>query len=173
VRLPESSIQDLQTPEQDRVSVWTRRAVLSVLLIFVLAGAASLLGVRATDQSASESGWTLELRHAAVARAGLDVPWQVTVTHRGGFDGPVQLAVTGSYFDIFETQGFHPEPSDESRDGDTLFLSFKPPDSGDTMVVAYDAYIQPASQVGRSGSVSVVDHGQRLAVVDFRTRLLP
>jgi hypothetical protein len=173
VRLPESSIQGLQTPDQDRVSVWTRRAVLSLLLVFVLAGAASLLGVRTTERSASESGWKLAVKHAAVARAGLDVPWQVTVTHAGGFHGTVQLAVTGRYFDIFETQGFHPEPSDESRDGDTLYLSFKPPDSGDTMVVAYDAYIQPASQAGRRGSVSVVDGGQRVATVDFRTRLLP
>lgn len=173
MRLPESSIQDLQTPTQDRLSVWSRRAVLSVILAIVLAGATNRLGVSTTEHSASGGGWSLELHYAAIARAGLDVPWQVTVTHAGGFDGPVELAVTGRYLDIFETQGFHPEPSDESRDGDTLYLSFKPPDSGDTMVVAYDAYIQPASQQGRTGSVSVVDQGQRLATVDFRTRLLP
>jgi hypothetical protein len=173
VRLPESSIEGLQTPAQDRVSVWSRRVVLTLILLLVLVGGIGQLGVRSTDASASSSGWSVKLRYAAVARAGLDVPWQVTVTHEGGFDGPVQLAVTGSYFDIFETQGFHPEPSDETRDGDTLYLSFAPPDSGDTLVIAYDAYIQPASQRGRRGEVSVVDHGSRVAAVDFRTRLLP
>jgi hypothetical protein len=40
-------------------------------------------------------------------------------------------------------------------------------------VVAYDAYIQPASQVGRDGTLSVVDDGHRVATVDFDTTLLP
>ena len=173
MRHPESSIDDLQTPRQDRVSVWSRRGTLAVLLVVVLAGAAGFLGVHSGSTSATASDWSLDLRYAQVARAGLDVPWEVTVRHRGGFTGDVTLAVTGAYFDIYETQGFHPEPSDESRDGDTLYLTFKAPPSGDTLVVAYDAYIQPACQVGRSGSVSVLDDGRRAATVDFRTRLLP
>jgi hypothetical protein len=163
----------MQTPTQDRVSSWSRRAILTLVLVVVVAGALGFLGVRTGDATSSESTWSLRLHYATVARAGLDVPWQVTVTHAGGFDGPVKLAITGRYLDIYETQGFHPEPSDESRDGSTLYLSFQPPDSGDTMVVAYDAYIQPASQQGRAGTVSVVDQGQRLATVAFRTRLLP
>jgi hypothetical protein len=163
----------MQTPTQDRVSSWSRRAILTLVLVVVVAGALGFLGVRTGDATGSESSWSLRLHYATVARAGLDVPWQVTVTHAGGFDKPVELAITGRYLDIYETQGFHPEPSDESRDGSTLYLSFQPPESGDTMVVAYDAYIQPASQQGRAGTVSVVDQGQRLATVAFRTRLLP
>jgi hypothetical protein len=173
VRLPESSIQGLETPSEGRVSVWARRLVLTLILAIVLAGASGALGVRSGEVEASEAGWSVRLEYAETARAGLDVPWQVTVTHAGGFQGDVELAVTGSYFDIYETQGFHPQPSDESRDGDTLYLTFAPPDSGDTMVVAYDAYIQPASQVGRSGTISVVDAGQRVASARFGTRLLP
>ena len=173
MRLPDSSIDELQTPWQDRVSVWSRRGTLAVLLVVVLAGAAGALGVHSASTSSSGTDWSLRLRYAQVARAGLDVPWQVTVRHSGGFTDDVTLAVTGAYFDIYETQGFHPEPSDESRDSDTLYLTFKAPPKGDTLVVAYDAYIQPASQVGRSGSVSVLDHGRRAATVHFRTRLLP
>jgi hypothetical protein len=173
VRLPETSIEGLEKPSQGVLAAWSRRGVLAVVLGLVLAGGIGVLGVRTGQTSASGSGWSLELRYATTARAGLDVPWEVTVRHRGGFDGPVELAVTGAYLDIYETQGFHPEPSEGSRDGDTLYLTFEPPDSGDTLVIAYDAYIQPASQLGRSGSVSVVDHGQRLATVDFRTRLMP
>jgi len=101
------------------------------------------------------------------------VPFVITVRHAGGLGKQVTLAVTGGYFDIFETQAFHPEPSDESRDGHTLYLTFEAPPQGDTFTVAYDAYIQPAAQVGRSATVGVVDEGRQVAVVDVRTRLLP
>ena len=119
-----------------------------------------------------EDGWSLSLEYAAIARAGLDVPWAVTVTRDAGFDGDVTLAVTGDYFDIYETQGFNPEPSDETRDGTTRFLTFAAP-AGTTLVVSYDAYIQPSAQLGRSGTVSIVEDGRHLAPVTFRTVLLP
>ncbi len=166
------TIDGLETRAQGTVAIWSRRGFLALLVAFVLAGLAGLLGVRTATTSAREAGWSLSLRHASVARAGLDVPWEVTVTHEGGFGKEVTLAVTGDYFDIFETQGFTPDPSEATRDGDTLYLTFTAP-PGDTFVVAYDAYIQPASQVGRDGTVSVLDHGESVASVDFDTTLLP
>jgi len=39
------------------------------------------------------------------------------VTHPGGLGKEVTLAISGDYLNIFETQGFHPTPSDETRDG--------------------------------------------------------
>jgi hypothetical protein len=116
----------------------------------------------------------VRVHYAATARAGLDVPFVITVGHPAGLGKQVTLAFTGSYFDIFETQAFHPEPSDETRDGHTLYLTFATPPQGDIFVVAYDAYIQPAAQTGRRATVAVVDsHGRQVAVVDVRTRLLP
>lgn len=172
MRIPTSTLAGLETSEEGRVAVWFRRGFLSLLLVFVLAGLFGLLGVRATTSHASEGGWTLTLRHASIARPGLDVPWEVTVTRPGGFDDDVTIAVTGDYFDIFESQGFNPEPSDETRDGTWRYLTFtKPP--GDTLEISYDAYIQPASQVGRSGTVSVVDDGRQVASLNFRTFLMP
>ena len=103
---------------------------------------------------------------------GLDVPWRVTIHHPGGFGKELTLAVTGDYFDVYEEQGFRPEPAETTRDGDTLFLTFTAP-LGDTFVVDYDAYVQPSAQRGRDGSISVMDGGDRVATVDFDTRLLP
>ena len=166
------TIHGLETRAQGRLAIWSRRGFLTLLLVVVLAGLAGLLGVRSTTGSAEDAGWSLSLRHAATARAGLDVPWEVTVTHEGGFGKELTLAVTGSYFDLFETQGFTPDPAEATRDGDTLFLTFTAP-PGDTFVVAYDAYIQPAAQQGGSGTVSVMDDGVRVATVGFDTTLLP
>jgi hypothetical protein len=89
-----------------------------------------------------------------------------------GFDKELTLAVTGDYFDLFETQGFHPEPTESTRDGSTLYLTFTAPES-DTFVVAYDAYIQPSAQRGASATVAVVDGTTPLVQVRYRTRLLP
>lgn len=172
MRIPSSTLEGLETDSEGRVAIWTRRGFLTLLLAFVLAGLTGLLGVRSTTASAEQQGWSLSLRHAGVARAGLDVPWQVTVRHEGGFDADVVLAVTGDYFDIYETQGFSPEPSDDTRDGTTRYLTFAAP-PGDTLVVSYDGYIQPSSQAGRDGTLSVDVNGSPVVSVDFDTFLLP
>lgn len=166
------TIEGLETRAQGRAAVWTRRGFLGALLLLVLAGLVGVLGVRTTTAGDGADGWRLELRHAATARAGLDVPWEVTVHHEGGFEKEIVLAVTGDYFDIYETQGFTPEPTESTRDGATLFLTFTAP-AADTFVVAYDAYLQPAAQQGASGELSVIDDGARVATVDFTTRVLP
>ena len=173
MQLPGSTLDGVETAAQERSALWGRRAFLCVLLVVVLAGIAGLLGVRSGTATAASDGYELEVTYARVARAGLDVPWQVVVTHPGGFGKEVTLAVTADYFDIYETQGFTPEPSTSVRDGTTLYLTFDAPD-GDVMTVGYDAYIQPSSQVGRDATVSVVDADlATLVSVDIATHLLP
>ncbi|MEO6510446.1 MAG: hypothetical protein ABIO16_05610 [Nocardioides sp.] len=155
-------------------AVWGRRGALAALAVFVVLGLLGVLGVHATTATADGDGFRVSLRYASIARSGLDVPWTLTVTADQGLDKEVTLAVTGDYFDIYETQGFHPDASASYRDADTLYLTFDTPPDGNTMVVTYDAYIQPASQQGRSGTVGVLAEGGRVvAAVDFRTRLLP
>lgn len=170
-----STIDGLEGRGGGTAALWLRRgflALLALVLVGALFGAAGDRTERTT--ATSEDGrWTLSLLHASLARAGLDVPWEVTVTREGGFEGPVVLGVTGSYFDLYETQGFRPEPAASYRDGETLFLEFDPPPSGDTMVVAYDAYIQPASQQGTGGTVAVRSGDEVLVSLDFTTDLLP
>lgn len=155
------------------MAVWGRRVVRGGLALLVLAGLTGFLGVHTTTAHAAGDGYGLSLRYATIARAGLDVPWEVTVTHDGGFGDTITLAVTGDYFDIYETQGFTPDASKAVRNGSTLYLTFDAP-GDDTFVVSYDAYIQPSSQQGRSGTLGVVDpDGRTVTQLDFRTRLLP
>jgi hypothetical protein len=155
-------------------AVWVRRGALTVLALVVALGLSTYLGVHTGTASADRGQWGLSLKYPQVARPGLDVRWQATVTHPGGFDQEVTLAVSGDYFDIFETQGFHPQPSDETRDGRMLYLTFSAP-PGETFVVDFDTYVQPASQSGRSGTLAVVDNRTLtpLTSVDFRTRVMP
>jgi hypothetical protein len=147
---------------------------MTVLLVIVVAALASLLGVRTGTAGTESEGWRLSLRYPEVARPGLDVQWRATISHPGGLGKEVTLAITGDYFNIFETQGFHPEPADETRDGNTLYLTFTAP-SGGTLVVDFDTYVQPASQAGVAATVAVVDPHTltTLAAVHVTTHLVP
>jgi hypothetical protein len=171
--VPESTLEGLESQRQEVVGARWRRVFLVVLAVVVGAGLAGLLGVRDATAQADEDGWSLRLHYAAIARSGLDVPFTATVRHEGGLGKQVTLALTGDYLDIYETQGFHPDPSATSRDADTLFLTFDAPPDGDTLTVSYDAYVQPASQIGRGASLGVLVDGRQIAVVDLHTRLLP
>ena len=171
--MPGSTLDGLETTHQDVVGAWWRRAFMMVLVVVVVAGLAGVLGVRDATSQASEDGWSLRLQYAGTARAGLDVPFTATVRHDGGLGKQVTLALTGDYLDIYETQGFHPEPSAQTRDGRTLYLTFDTPPSGDTMTVTYDAYIQPAAQRGAEATLAVWDGGREVAPVHVDTRLLP
>jgi hypothetical protein len=167
-----STLDDVRPVARGPRSVLGKRLSVALLAVVVLAGGAGLFGVRSRQASASAAGWTVSVTYASVARAGLDVPWQVTVHHDGGFTGPVTLAVTADYFDIFESQGLDPEPSTETSDGDRLYWTFDPP-PGDELGVDFDAYIQPSSQLGESGEVAVLEGGAPVVSVPFRTWLVP
>jgi hypothetical protein len=147
--------------------------LVGLLVLIVGAGATGLLGVHSTTSTGADRGYEVSVEYAAVARAGLDVPWRVQVRRAGGFDGPVTLAVTADYFDIYEEQGLDPQPTAESSDGQYLYWTFDPPPSGDLLAVDFDAYIQPSSQLGASGEVSVVEGGDRVASTEFHTWLVP
>lgn len=153
-------------------AAWARRVALAAVTLFVAADLTGLFGVRTDQVSATGHGFVLSVEYPHTARAGLDVTWRVQVTHPGGFGRTLTLAITGDYFDIFETQGFHPDPDSATRTGDTLLLTFTAP-PGEVFVVSYDAYIQPSSQLGRSAHVAVLRAGKPVVGVDLSTHLIP
>lgn len=170
--MDDSTLGDVRPVEQGPRPTLVRRVLVALLTAIVVAGAAGLFGVRSSEATASADGWTVSVTYASVARAGLDVPWQVVVRREGGFTGPVVVAVTADYFDIYEEQGLDPAPATETADGERLYWTFEPP-PGDELTVDFDAYIQPASQLGASGEVAVLEGGAEVVTVPFRTWLVP
>ncbi|HET8614470.1 MAG TPA: hypothetical protein VFL94_03015 [Actinomycetales bacterium] len=150
-----------------------RRLAIVALWLVVVAGAVGLLGVHARTVSTSSDGMHASLTYAGIARAGWDVPWHLVLTKDGGFsDGSITVAVSRSFFDIYETQGFHPSPDSETSDARYVYLEFAPP-PGDTLVIDYDAYIQPTAQIGRRSDLKVITDGQERLSLDWHTFLFP
>jgi hypothetical protein len=167
-----STLHDLRSMDEQGRGVVGRRLAIGFLLLLVVAGASGWLGVRSWTAHASGDGYDLTLTYPRVARAGLDVAWEVRLEHPGGFDGPITIAVSADYFDIFEFQGMHPEPSDETADEDFVYLTFQPPD-GDVFTTSLDTYVQPSSQIGRDAVAKAVIDGRTVAQVSFSTWLVP
>ncbi len=171
--MPYSTLDTVHPPTVRDTGVRARRIGTAVLAAFVLAGLAGVFGVQVATAHASGGGYDVSIQHASIARAGLDVPWRVTVRREGGFDSAVTLAMTADYLRIFEHQGWAPEPTDQVRDGEWLYLTFAAPE-GPELIVDLDTYVQPSAPVGASGQVGVLDaDGALVAVATFSTRLLP
>ncbi|MGD9991386.1 hypothetical protein [Pseudonocardia sp.] len=167
----ESTLSDVRDSAAPR-RAGMRIVAVALLVVVVLAGLAGLLGVRSTSSVTTDGPWSVSVEYAWVARAGLDVPWTVTVHREGGFPGPVTVAVTAEYFDIYESQGLDPEPASQTADATHLYWTFDPP-PGEDLTIDFDAYVQPSSQLGGSGEVFVLDAGAPRATVSFSTFLLP
>jgi hypothetical protein len=141
------------------------------------AGRRGPVGRRWPDRCAHEQrerieGWLHDDRDALIARAGLDVPWRVTIEHPDGFDEDITIGVTARYFDIFETQGFHPSPDMETGDGNLVYLTFTAP-AGSIFSADFDAYIQPSSQLSERADVVLMVDDRPLMSVSYTTWLVP
>ena len=160
-------------PPRSRVGVVSRRIVLGLMALVVLVGAAGFLGVKARTVSASGSGYTMTLTYPQLARPGLDIPWRLTLRHPGGFSGDITVAVSNRYWDIFEFQGLHPSPSDESANSKFVYMTWDPPPTGDSFSVSLDTYVQPSSQVGRHATTALIVGDSQVAEVRYTTWLVP
>lgn len=169
---PSSTLHDVHPASAGPRSVLARRIGTSLLALFVLAGAAGLLGDQQSTVTTRAQGYTVTLSHADWARAGQDVPFEIEVRNPAGLGSEITLAVTGSYFELYNTQGWFPEPSEQIRDGQWIYLTFDAP-AGDTLRVSFDTFIQPNRTLGESGQLALVVDGERTTPIDVRTTLLP
>ena len=65
------------------------------------------------------------------------------------------------------------ESGEVTSDDTMTYFVLNPPPAGTTLTLDYDAYVQPAAQLGESAEVWLVVDGERVATVDYRTWVLP
>jgi hypothetical protein len=149
-----------------------RRIILTLLGLFLLAAALGAFGVRTRTVTSSGGGYELTVEYATVTRPGLATPWSVEVRHPRGFDGPVTIAVSASYLDMFDENGLDPDPSKATADASYVEWEFEPP-RGDVLGVSFDARLEPARQWGRPGIVKLLVGDRAVTQVSFRTWVMP
>ncbi|WP_370617444.1 hypothetical protein [Mumia sp. Pv 4-285] len=152
---------------------WTTRVTLAALLLFVVAGAVGLLGVRNLTATDEGGGFTLSVDYPRVARAGLDTPLSITVSNPDGVGEEVVVGISQNYMEIFEHQGIFPDPTDTSTDGEYLYLTVAAEPGATEVTVLFDVYVQPSSQEGEQATVFLSDGTSRIAETHISTTLLP
>ncbi len=149
-----------------------RRVIIGALCLFLLAAALGAFGVRTRSVTSTAGDYELTVEYATVTRPGLATPWAIEVVRPAGFDGPITLAASSAYLDMFDENGLDPDPSKATADGDFVHWEFDPPPA-DTLSVSFDARIEPARQWGRSGVVKLIVDDRVLTQVTFRTWVMP
>jgi hypothetical protein len=170
----DSTLERLRHPDDQAThGLWARRVAVTLLCLVLIAAGSGWMGVHSSSVSATANGYTLQVEYARVARAGLDVPFTLRVTADQPIKHEIVIGISADYFRMFETQGFFPDPTDATTDAGTVYLTFSPPPDGNTMVIDYDAYIQPAAQIGKGAEISVIIGGVHRVSVTISTTLLP
>ncbi len=162
--------------DEDLRHVRVDRRISTVLVtsfaLVVIVALFGLLGVNSTTTSTRMAdGTEVELHYARITRPGLATPWAVTVRRPGGFDGPITVRSTSSYFDLFDENGLDPDPAAATQDGEMVIWEFDPP-PGDTFRLSFDARIEPGAQWGRD-AVTEVEIDGSVASLAYRTWVLP
>lgn len=178
----DSTLTAVRVGPRSPTALWLRRSATAILVALVVAGGAGLFGVRSDTRLTTVTGgdgtWSLTVTYAATARAGWDVPLSIRVTAPGPLaQRPVTLSIDRAYLDLFETQGWNPDPSSATGDGDRVELEFDTPADSDVFQADFDAYIQPAAQLGASSRIALLipvdGEDEEVAAVDITTTLLP
>lgn len=172
---PPTSTDPGQPPlERIRRARLVRRLFFVALCGLLLLGLLDVFGPRTAEVSAQGGPYEITVTYAKVTRPGLASLWSVEIRRQGGFDGPVSLATTSDYLDVFDEHGLGPEPSTSTTDADRTIWEFEPPDDGDTLVVSLDARIEPGVQAkSAEATTSVLEDGQPVVSVDYRTLVTP
>ncbi len=149
-----------------------RRLFMTALFAVLALGLAGWLGVATATTTAQGGGYELTVTYGRVSRAGLATPWSLEVRHPGGFDGPVTISTNSKYLDLFDENGFDPQPSKSTATPDKVIWEFEAPD-GDTLGVSLDARVEPGAQWGRTGETSVLVDGKPVVTAKYKTWILP
>jgi hypothetical protein len=160
---------DLHHARLDRRISTVLAGCLAVVVVVALFG---LLGVKsATTSTRMADGTEVEIEYGRITRPGLATPWAITVNRPGGFDGPITVRSTSSYFDLFDENGLDPDPAAATQTAEMVIWEFDPP-PGETFRLSFDARIEPGAQWGRDATTEVEVEGV-IATLSYRTWVLP
>jgi hypothetical protein len=156
-----------------RAVTWGRRVYVAALAGFILLGLLDVFGSRTGTAVASAQGYRLVLAYPATTRGGLPVEWRLSITHAGGFAGPVRVGVTLDWFNSFDFNNVSPTPVETSNDGGLLIWTFPRP-RGDTLNVLLDARTQPGLRTGTPATASLLAaDGSPIVAVRYTTGVMP
>jgi hypothetical protein len=152
--------------------LWSRRAVLVVLLVIVAAGLANVFGQHAQTSAAAGSAASLDVRAPTRARGGDIFTARVRIQARTELKRAT-LNLDRGWFEGMTFNGSAPQATQESSvDGRTAF-EFGDIPAGGSFVVFLSFQVNPNNVGHRSANVALSDGSRRIAVVDRSLTIWP
>lgn len=138
-------------------------------------GLLDLLGPRDAVVQASGERLEIALRYDRVIRPGLAATWEleVTTTDGGPLPPEVEVRTSSSYLDVFDENGIGPEPRDQTADAQDAVWTFDTDPGARSLVVAFDARVQPGWRAPVEGTTTVTAGDAPPLAVRYRTWILP
>jgi hypothetical protein len=132
------------------------------------------VSAQGSSETTARSGpWEVTLTHASVTRAGQPAPLRFQVRSDTPIEDPLIVRVCGTWFDSMDFQNWYPNPSSETRSGNTLVYEFDAPNTT-SLTIAFDGRSSP----GEFGAllpcrVSMSSADGEIFAKTFRTWRLP
>lgn len=149
-----------------------RRLFIAGVVALLVLSLAGLAGPRVATVRAEADGWVLEVEYPQRTRGGLPADLRILVSHAGGFQGPITLALSVDYLTILQGHDLWPQPSGSTADESWLHLDFDPP-TGTTFAARYSARTTAALRRGADGVIAVLVGGVPVVSVPMTTVILP
>jgi hypothetical protein len=152
--------------------LWVRRALLTLLLLFVVAALLNVFGqVSATKRAAGPEA-EVKVRVPDRLRGGDVFQARFDVTARADLKQP-KLVLGRGWFDGFTLNSTTPQPSNEStRNGDVVF-SFDQLKAGETLSVWLEFQVNPTNAGRREQDVELDDLSRPIARIHHVMRVFP
>jgi hypothetical protein len=151
----------------------TSAALLALLVVVLLDVRGAVLGVDSTVVVEEAAGGVVfRVEYPEVTRPGLASPFAIEVTRAGGFEAPIEVAISRPWIEVWDENGMYPTPDNETGDENWVVYEFEPPD-GDTFRFFFDTRLEPARQEDVSGTVELREEGVAVASVEMHTAVRP
>jgi hypothetical protein len=149
-----------------------RRAGLSVLALFVIAGFVGAFGSKTETVSSTAGGVTLNVTYPAVTRPGLPIRWEFDVHQSGGFTGPIELRTTFDYLHLFDISNLEPEPASSTGSSSEVIYIFERPE-GEDFRVSMDGNTEPGFHEFPQATTTFFSDGEPVVAVQYLTVVVP
>jgi hypothetical protein len=152
--------------------VWVRRAILTLLLLFVLTGAAGLYGQEAHVSKAAGPAATLSVSAPTALRGGLMFMGLFDVTARATVKKPTLVLAPG-WLDDVTVNTIEPSPLEETSRNRHLELTFAKLEKGDHLRVWMGFQVNPTAIGSGDQDVILRDGSTPLMHVRRTVRIYP
>ena len=151
---------------------WIRRALLALIAVPVVLGAAGALGQETVTRSAASPRGQLVLIAPKVLRGGLLWHARITVRAQSAIRFP-RLILGSGFVDGMQANTIEPSPASESSRGPDLVLSYDKLAAGDELVVDLQFQTDPTTTGEQDAAVELDDATQPVARVAHTITVLP